>query len=98
MIGGRDDGGDNLIWLASEGSEYEGPEDVRRRLHSAEDPVHTIHTFEFVKERLSSVVAVCGGDEAFQRDWAVNVDKDVLAGFQNLATTDTSQPFWRRQD
>ncbi|PVH87132.1 ARM repeat-containing protein [Cadophora sp. DSE1049] len=98
MIGGRDDGGDNLIWLASEGSEYEGPEDVRRRLHSAEDPVHTIHTFEFVKERLSSVVAVCGGEEAFQRDWAVNVDKDVLAGFQNLGTTDTSQPFWSRQD
>ncbi|KAI9047812.1 hypothetical protein LZ554_008520 [Drepanopeziza brunnea f. sp. 'monogermtubi'] len=94
MIGGRDDGGDNLIWLTSEGNEYEGPEDVRRRLHSAEDPVHTINTFTFVKDRLGRVVALSGGEEAFQRDWAVNVDKDVLAGFQNLGTADTSQVFW----
>ncbi|KUJ24549.1 ARM repeat-containing protein [Mollisia scopiformis] len=99
MIGGRDDGGDNLIWLPSEGNEYEGPEDVRKRLHSASDPVHTIHTYDFVKERLSQVVAVCGGEDAFQRDWAVNVDKDVLAGFQNLGTkTDQSSAFWRQQD
>ncbi|KAK2625530.1 hypothetical protein QTJ16_004842 [Diplocarpon rosae] len=97
MIGGRDDGGDNLIWLTSEASEYEGPEDMRRRLHSADDPVHTINTFAFVKERLASVVAVCGGEEVFQRDWVVNVDKDVLSGYQGLGTTDTSQPFWQNR-
>lgn len=95
MIDGRNDGGDNLVWLTSEGSEYEGPEDVRRRLHSAEDPVHTIHAFQFVKERLGGLVAACGGEEAFQRDWLVNVDKDVLSGFQRLGTTDESQPFWQ---
>jgi hypothetical protein len=99
MIGGRDDGGDNLIWLANEGNEYEGPEDVRRRLHAGSDPVHTIHTFNFVKERLGQVVAVCGGEEVFQRDWAVNIDKDVLMEFQTLGTKkDDSAAFWQRQE
>jgi hypothetical protein len=99
MIGGRDDGGDNLIWLANEGNEFEGPDDVRRRLHAGSDPVHMIHTFNFVKERLGQVVAICGGEEAFQRDWAVNVDKDVLIGFQDLGTKkDETAAFWQRQE
>ncbi|CZR55420.1 related to nuclear transport factor [Phialocephala subalpina] len=99
MIGGRDDDGDNLIWLPTEGNEYEGPEDVRKRLHSGNDPVHTMHTYNFVKERLGQLVTTCGGEEAFQRDWAVNVDKDVLAGFQNLGNrTDQSSAFWKQQD
>jgi len=95
MLSGRDDAGDNLIWLPSDGNEFEGPEDVRRRLHGLSDPVHTIHTFDFVKERLAQVVAVCGGEEAFQRDWAVNVDKDVLEGFQRLRSNRESEgAFW----
>jgi hypothetical protein len=95
MLSGRDDAGDNLIWLPSDGSEFEGPEDVRRRLHGLSDPVHTIHTFDFVKERLAQVVVVCGGEEAFQRDWAVNVDKDVLEGFQKLGLNRESEgAFW----
>jgi hypothetical protein len=99
MIGGRDDHGDNLIWQTNEGNEFEGPEDVRRRLHAGSDPVHTIHTFNFVKERLGQVVAVCGGEEVFQRDWAVNVDKDVLVGFQDLGTKrEDSAAFWQRQE
>jgi len=84
MTQGRDDGGDNLIWLPPEANEYEGLEDLRKRLHTGSDPVHTIHTFEFVKERLSGVVAFCGGEQEFERNWVVNVDKDVLAGFQGL--------------
>jgi hypothetical protein len=84
MITGQDDGGDNLVWASTEGNEFEGPEDVRKRLHSATDPVHTVHTFEFVKERLRGVVKVVGGEEEFQRHFVVNVDKDVLAGFQGL--------------
>lgn len=94
---GRDDGGDNLIWLTSEGHEYEGPEDVRKRLHGAGDPVHTVHTFNFVKERLQGVVNACGGEEAFHANFAVNVDKDVLEGFQNLGVegrVDESKAFW----
>jgi hypothetical protein len=100
MIGGReDDGGDNLIWLANDGNDYEGPDDVRRRLHAGSDPVHTIHTLNFVKERLGQVVAICGGEETFHRDWAVNVDNDVLIGFQNLGTKkDGEAAFWQRQE
>jgi hypothetical protein len=45
------------------------------------------------------VVAVCGGEEVFQRDWAVNVDKDVLVGFQDLGTKrEDSAAFWQRQE
>ena len=84
MITGRDDGGDNLIWASAEENEYEGVEDVRKRLHTASDPVHTVHTLEFVKERLRNVVQVVGGEEEFQRHFVINVDKDVLAGFQSL--------------
>ncbi|KAN0093757.1 ARM repeat-containing protein [Hyaloscypha variabilis] len=99
MIGGRDDGGDNLVWLADDGNEFEGPEDVRRRIHASSDPVHTLNTFNVVKERLGQVVAICGGEEAFQRDWAVNIDKDVIRSFQDLGTKrDDSAAFWQRQE
>ncbi|TVY39795.1 Importin [Lachnellula subtilissima] len=96
MATGRDDGGDNLIWLHSEGNEYEGPEDIRKRLHSAADPVHTIHTFNFVKERLQGVVNACGGEESFHANFSINVDKDVLQGFQRLGTEASNEPraFW----
>jgi hypothetical protein len=84
MITGRDDGGDNLVWASNEGNEFEDPEGIRKRLHAASDPVHIVHTFEFVKEALRGVVQIVGGEEEFQRNWVVNVDKDVLAGFQGL--------------
>lgn len=84
MIAGREDGGDNLVWASNEGNEFEDPEGVRKRLHAASDPVHAVHTFEFVKERLGGLVQIVGGEEEFQRNWMVNVDKDVLAGFQGL--------------
>jgi hypothetical protein len=98
MIGGRDDGGDNLVWLTNEGNEFEGPEDIRTRMNGANDPVHTVHTFEFVKERLGRVVEMCGGEEAFQRDYAINVDSDVLAGFQNLGKKTKDGAFWQAQE
>ncbi|KAH8813095.1 armadillo-type protein [Xylogone sp. PMI_703] len=84
VMSGRDDGGDNLIWQSSEGNEFEGPEEIRQRLHSAADPVHTIHAFEFVKAKLQQAITACGGEEEFQRNWLVNVDTDVLAGFRSL--------------
>lgn len=93
MLHGRDDGGDNLVWLSNEGNEFEGPEDIRKRMHAASDLVHTVHTFEFVKERLARVVAVCGGEQEFQDNWAVNVDKDVISGFQTVGEH-KEVPFW----
>lgn len=86
MLAGREDGGDNLVWLSNEGNEFESAEDVRKRLHNGGDPVHTVHTPSFVKERLNGVVAMVGGEEAFQNMWMVNVDKDVLEGFKQLGT------------
>jgi hypothetical protein len=96
MSTGRDDSGDNLIWFQSEGNDFEGPEDVRKRLHSAGDPVHTVHTFNFVKERLQGVVNACGGEEAFRANFSINVDRDVLEGFQRLGTEASNEPraFW----
>jgi hypothetical protein len=86
MSTGRDDAGDNLIWLPSEGNDFEGPEEIRKRLQSASDPVHTIHTFDFIKERLGQFVNTCGGEEHFQNHFACNIDKEVLEGYQKLGT------------
>jgi hypothetical protein len=80
MISGRDDGGDNLIWVSSE-NEFEGPEDVRKRLNACSDPVHVANTFQFVKERIEGAELIVGGKESFLQNWVLNVDKDVLEGF-----------------
>ncbi|RDW82682.1 ARM repeat-containing protein [Coleophoma cylindrospora] len=84
MMAGRDDGGDNLIWLSNEGNEYEAPEDVRKRVFAANDPVHLVHSFDFVKARLQQLVSSCGGEQEFQQNWTSNVDVDVIKGFQEL--------------
>ncbi|KAG9243299.1 armadillo-type protein [Calycina marina] len=81
---GSDVDGDNLIWLSSEGHDYESPEDIRRRLADWKDPVHTIHTLEFVKQNLAFIVAAAGGETVFRQEWLQNVDQDVLNGFQQL--------------
>ena len=93
MLHGREDGGDNLVWLSNEGNEFEGPEEIRQRLLAHSDPVHTVHTYEFVKERLAGVVQFCGGEQEFEKSWAVNVDKDVLLGFQTVGEV-KEVPFW----
>jgi hypothetical protein len=81
------DGGDNLIWeLGNERGTFDSLADMRRRLLSTNDPVHTTHTFNFIKERLSGLVEKCGGQEKLQQEWLVNVDNDVLASFQALTS------------
>ncbi|KAG4034728.1 hypothetical protein MFRU_002g00810 [Monilinia fructicola] len=85
MMAGRDDiGGDNLIWTEQAPYEGETQEDKRQREWKMVDPVHQVNAWEFVKGRLGGVVGVCGGEEAFQREWAVNVDRDVLEGWGKL--------------
>ena len=93
MLAGRDDGGDNLVWLSNEGHEYEGPEDVRKRVSAGSDPIHTVHTYDFVKERLAQIVQTCGGEAQFQEHWAVNVDRDVIEGFRTVGEK-KEIPFW----
>ena len=48
------------------------------------DPVHTVHVKVHIRERLMHAIALCGGQDAFQRDWLVNVDKDVVQSFGSL--------------
>ena len=48
------------------------------------DPVHRLDVRDFVRERLQRSVEACGGQEAFQREWLVDVDTDVVRGFGRL--------------
>lgn len=78
-------GNDVLIWTHKyEPSEWDVPKDVISYEQTAKDAVHTVHTFDFVNVRLHDLVQRAGGEEVFQREWAANVDKEVVAGFQGL--------------
>ncbi|KAM7193571.1 Armadillo-type fold [Naviculisporaceae sp. PSN 640] len=78
-------GNDQLVWTHKyEPSEWDVPKDLISYEQTAKDPVHTVHTFDFVNARLHDLVQRGGGEEVFQREWAANVDKEVIAGFQAL--------------
>jgi len=77
-------GRDSLVWTEVPRTEYDTPRDVCENEFAAKDPVHTVSTFEFVKARLQDMVQRVGGEQAFEENWAINVDRDVLAGFQRL--------------
>lgn len=69
----------------NERSEWEcSAEDERKRVLDGGDPVHRIHVFDFVKQKLAELVGKCGGEEVFQREVLVNVDADVVKAFQLL--------------
>lgn len=78
-------GTDTLIWREVEASEYDTPRTIAEHDWSLKDPIHTIHAFQFVKERLQSLIDRVGGESAFEEQWAVNVDKEVLGRFQAMA-------------
>ncbi|KAH8899255.1 importin-beta domain-containing protein [Thozetella sp. PMI_491] len=84
-VGAEDSGRDNLVWTELASSEYDTPLDVREREFAAKDPVHTVVTFDFVMEHVRDLVQRSGGEAVFEANWAVNVDKEVLAGFQKLS-------------
>ena len=48
------------------------------------DPVHRLDVRDFVRERLQRCIAACGGQEAFQREWLLDVDADVVRSFGQL--------------
>jgi hypothetical protein len=81
MLGARD----TLVWDEVGSYEYDTPLDVHSREFAFKDPVHRVVTFEFVRARLGDLVQRVGGEQAFEAGWAVNVDRDVLAGFQRLS-------------
>lgn len=85
--GGSGGGVDCLIYWDEQKLRPEGPEapaDERRRRLSFADPVHRLDVKVFLRERLQGAAAACGGQEAFEKSWVVNVDKDVLRGFGGL--------------
>lgn len=81
MQEGREDGGDNLIWLPAETDKFETQSDIRARKLAEEDLVHTVNTLQYVKEKLQHVAVECGGEMEFRQRWAVDIDRDVLNGF-----------------
>jgi hypothetical protein len=46
--------------------------------------VHKVKTAQWIKHYLEGVVQSVGGQERFQGEWLVNVDKDVVAAFGEL--------------
>ncbi|KHN95994.1 Armadillo-type fold protein [Metarhizium album ARSEF 1941] len=78
-------GHDTLVWGGLETSEYDTPKMMIEQHTMAKDPVHSVPAFAFVSARLQDLVARVGGEAAFEEKWAVNVDKDVLERFRQLA-------------
>jgi hypothetical protein len=82
-------GGDYLIfWNTNAGTSKfhvtEPPEITRQREWESTDIIHRVNIRDFIKERLQAVIMSCGGEQRFQDDWLVSVDRDVLAAFGNL--------------
>lgn len=48
------------------------------------DPVHRLDLKPFIRDHLQHAVNSSGGSEAFQAQWVVNVDQDVLQEFGKL--------------
>ena len=62
----------------------EAPEDQRRRSVLFADPIHRVNIKDFVREHLQSTINAAGGQDAFQQQWLVNVDVDVIKAFGTL--------------
>ncbi|KAK1149495.1 hypothetical protein N8T08_005044 [Aspergillus melleus] len=80
--------GDHLIyWNNAEtgtSAEHEAPENIRRREWDNADILHKINIRDFVRERLRSLIVGCGGEQRFQEEWLLNVDREVVAAFGAL--------------
>lgn len=86
LAGGSTNPRDYLVWDPNNLPSYEWdtPLDVTERQFALKDPVHRVEAYEFARERLQGLVQRMGGEQQFEAEWAVNVDKDVLEGFRRL--------------
>ncbi|KAG9255893.1 putative importin 11 [Emericellopsis atlantica] len=84
---GRQNATDCLILETPEPTEYDTPKLIAERGMMMRDPIHTIHAYAFVRERLQDLVARVGGEAAFEEQWAVNVDGDVMMRFREVANS-----------
>ncbi|KAI1152697.1 putative importin 11 [Nemania diffusa] len=72
-------------------TEWDTYKDVVERELYATDPIRTVISYAFVKERLQGLAHIVG-EQTFQ-EWLGNADKEVLAGFQGLENkASTSHP------
>lgn len=65
-------------------SQYDTPKSVTMRETKHRDPIHTVHAYRFVRERLQDVIRRVGGEAAFEEQWAANVDKEIIDQFQQV--------------
>ena len=84
-------GSDTLVWtepvllgFSNEGQVCTPLERLEIQL-AEDDPIHTVYTYDFVRARLGDLVRRVGGEQVFEANWAVNVDKEVLTGFRRLS-------------
>lgn len=84
-------GEDGLVWDAPPQSPEATPLENGEAAFTARDPVHAVRTYAFVQERLRGLMERSGGEGAFRENWVVNVDRDVLVGFERLANGSGSQ-------
>lgn len=60
------------------------PDSKRSSALERADPSHKINLIELVKVQLRQCIERCGGEQRFQEDVLVNVDKEVVNGFGAL--------------
>lgn len=73
-----------VLTEATETTEWDTPKELRERALREGDPVSRVNSLTFVRETLGNIVQKVGGEQAFQDNYAVNVDSDVLGSFQKL--------------
>lgn len=79
--------GDYLICWNSAPAEpdwHEPPENERRRNWDSSDVIHKINIRDFIRQHLRSLVVGCGGEQRFQEEWLLNVDREVVSTFGAL--------------
>ncbi|KAE8354057.1 armadillo-type protein [Aspergillus coremiiformis] len=64
--------------------QHEPPENERRRHWDNSDILHNVNIRDFVRDRLRSLIVGCGGEQRFQEEWLLNVDREVVAAFGAL--------------
>ncbi|KAL8800375.1 MAG: hypothetical protein Q9182_005230 [Xanthomendoza sp. 2 TL-2023] len=62
----------------------ETAEEERIRKLMFEDPVHRLDMKPFIRDHMQNAINASGGNESFQAQWVVNVDKAVLGEFGKL--------------
>ncbi|PFH62823.1 hypothetical protein XA68_11835 [Ophiocordyceps unilateralis] len=77
---------DILTFTESVDTEYETCKTVVEQQMMDKDPVYSEHLLRFVEPRLRDLVARTGGEAVFEQQWAINVDKEVLARFRAIQT------------